>query len=333
MTRFLPLLVPAFALLAACSGKDPTTDDSDSSGNLDSDTQHLDDTGSCATAVLETEPVDGTGDVYYHDTITVTFDGDGGAAVFTLLDAAGTPVPVSATWTDGNVQAVLTAELAPLTTYTLTTEICGTPSSMSFTTSELGTALTVDPASLVGSTYMFRLSDASITEPAFLDIVANAYLTVPILIGVDQSDAETIDLLGGLGYEDGSTYAQEPGLPTWDFPVADFTAQPFFAAASPLVTIMYGTTPIPINNFTLEGTFSADGSMIAHGLATGTGDTRYMAPLVGKPADDYGAMCDFAAAAGVYCIACPDGEPYCLYIVAENINATKVDGLTMETIP
>lgn len=333
MLRFSSLIVPALVLipLSACNGKDTGTDDSDSSA-LDSDSQVIDDTGSCLVGVIETEPAAGATDVYYHDTLTVSFDGDGASAVFTLLDGAGTDVPVTATWTDGNVQAMLTAELGPSTTYTLTTDLCGAAWSVSFTTSDLGTPLTIDPTALVGSTYVFRLSDADITEPAFLGIIAGTYLTVPILMGVDAADASSIDLLGGLGYETGSTFVQEPGLPTWDFPAADFTGQPYFAAASPLITIMYGPTPIPITDFTLSGTFTADGSAIEQGFATGIGDSRYMAELVGKPADDYGAVCDLAAAAGVYCTDCTDGEPYCLYIVAENISATKVDGLTMEVM-
>ena len=42
---------------------------------------------------------------------------------------------------------------------------------------------------------------------------------------------------------------------------------------------------------------------------------------------------DLAAAAGVYCTECSDGEPYCLPIVAEHIEAAKVDGLTLVVVP
>lgn len=329
--RLFPL---ALFALAGCTGEAVDSTDTDPSHTGDSDSAVVDDTAGCLAGVTSTEPADGTTGVYYHDTLTVSFDGDGGDAVFTLADDAGVEVPVSATWTDGNVQAILTpAAMAPLTTYTLTTTVCGTTATSSFTTSDLGTPLTVDPSDLVGSTYVFRLSDADITEPAFLGIIAGTYLTVPILIGVDQADSETIDLIGGLGYEQDAGYVQEPGLPTWDFPVASFADQPYFEAASSLITIMYGTTPIPISDFTLSGTFRSDGSAIEHGIATGTGDSRYMAELVGKPADEYSAVCDLAASAGVVCTECPtDGEPYCLYIVAESINATKVDGLTMDAI-
>ena len=55
----------------------------------------------------------------------------------------------------------------------------------------------------------------------------------------------------------------------------------------------------------------------------------YMGELVGRTAKDYSAVCDIAAGAGVKCVPCSDGEPYCLYIVAEEITATQEDGLVL----
>ncbi len=329
MIRSLPLL-----LLAACTGDEPGDSDKTPADSDSADT----DPGPCTTQVLSFEPANGTTEVYYQSTLVVSFDGDGGSAVFTLTDEAGADVPVSAVFTDGNVQAELTATLGPLTTYTLTVDLCGATTTSSFTTSELGSELTLDPADLVGMTYVFRISDAEITEPAFLDVLAATYLTVPILISVADANETSIDLFGGLGCETGdidcptgdSEYVQYD-LPSWDFPVADFTTQPYFLTESPLVTIQYGDLPIPIENFTLAGTFAADGSAIEEGYATGIGDTRYMGELVGKP-DEPGAVCDLASSAGVYCTDCSDGEPYCMYIVAEHITASLVDGLTMVEI-
>ena len=332
MTRSAPFLTSFLMILTAC-GTDKASTNDDSSIGHDSETGDSN-VGPCTTQVMSVEPADGAADVYYHHTITVSFDGDGGSAEFSLLDASGVDVPVTATFTEGNVQAVLTADLEPVTAYTLTTSVCGSEASSSFTTNALGSPLDMDPADLIGATYEFRLSDADITEPAFLDLIAGTYLTVPILIGVDSADSTSIDMLGGLGYETTDSYAQDTTLPSWDFPVADFTTQPFFHAQSPLITIMYGTTAIPIEQFNLSGTFAADGSAIEEGYVTGIGDSRYMATLVGKPADDLSAVCDLAASLGVNCTECADGEPYCLYIVAENITAERIDGLTLtEVLP
>lgn len=328
MSRFLALAALA---LTACTGKSDEPPVDDTSAGHDS----VDDTSvePCTATVLSVEPADGATDVYYHDTVVVSFDGDGSTAAFTLTAADGTDAPVSAAYTEGGVQAELTATLAPSTAYTLTTELCGATSTSTFTTSSLGTPLEMDPSALVGATYMFRLSDADITEPAFLDLIAGTYLTVPILLTVQEADSASIHLIGGLGDDSAGEVTQIPDLPTWDFPSADFTAQPYFHAESELVTIMYGDTPIPIEQFNLSGTFAADGSTISAGRATGVGDTRYMASLVGKPDDDLAAICDLAAAAGVYCTECSDGEPYCLPIVAEHIEAAKVDGLTLVVVP
>lgn len=336
MPRLSILALAPFALLALAGC--PTAKTGDDTAPIDTDVTDdsnpvVDDTAACTTAMTEVEPADGTADVYYRGTITVSFDGDGGSASFHLVDSTGTDVPFTTTYTDGNVQAVLTPDdaLTPLTDYLLDTVICGVTTTTHFTTSELGTPLASDVSSLLGSTYMFRLSDSDITEPAFLDLISGTYLTVPILLGVDTVDATSIHMIGGLGDESG-TEIKQSNLPTWDFPEADFTTQPYFHATSPLITIMYGDVPIPISDFNISGTFTPDGTSIQEGYATGTGDSRYMAELVGKPADDYSAVCDLAASMGVVCTACSDGEPYCLYIVAENITATKVDGMTLTVI-
>lgn len=324
MYRLL-VLIP----LLGCTGKDTDTVET---GDSSTDTA-VDDTGPepCVTTVIDIEPVDGDSAVYYREPLLVSFEGDGAAAVFTLTGPEG-EVPVIATFGDGNVQASLSAELAALTQYTLAVTICDVVTTSTFSTSSLGTALEFDPAELVGDTFQFSLADATITEPAFLEIVAGSQLTQPILIGVTAASSTAIDLVGGLGEAVDGTYEQLEGLPTWDFPEADFSEQPYFEAESDLVTILYGETPIPIEQFALSGTFTSDGSVMAEGRATGFGDTRYMADLVNRPAEDYGAVCEIAAAAGIYCTECSDGEPYCLYIVAENIQAALVPDLTMEVV-
>lgn len=322
----------ALLMLTGC----PDAKSSDDTGPID--TNVLDDTANdtsaeCTTTIGSIEPADGATDVYYRDSMIVNFEGDGGSATLSLADSSGVPVPVTATFTSGNVQAIVVPDspLTPLTGYQLSATVCDVDTTSTFTTSELGTPLDEDTLTLLGKTFSFRLSDSDITEPAFLNLIAGTYLTVPILLGVESVDSAQIHMIGGLGDDSGATIKQE-SLPTWDFPSADFTTQPFFHAESPLITIMYGDVPIPIADFNISGTFNRTGTTIEEGHATGIGDSRYMSELVGKPADDYGAVCDLAAAAGVVCTACADGEPYCLYIVAENIIASEVEGLTMAVI-
>lgn len=335
MNPRLLVLLAGLGALGACEGDkgDPNdTDDPIGDDTADPDTD-TDTDVPCEASFYSVDPVDGAGDVYYRAPIVVSFEGDAGSATFSLTDAGGADVAFDAAWSDGNVQATLTTVLAAETTYTLTVDVCGVTTTTTFTTSSLGKPLEVDPASLVGNTYVWRLSDADITEPSFLDFVANTYLTVPLLITVTAADDTTIDLLGGLGYlEDDGSYTQQMGEETWDFPSGDFAAQPYFEAYAELITITYSGTPIPIEQFHLSGTFTADGTRIEKGVGSGLGDSRYMGPLLGLPEDDLGAICEIAAEAGVECEPCADGEPYCIYIVAEEISAVVEEGLVLEPV-
>jgi len=324
----LPL---ALIALVACNK------DKDDTGPEDSTTPVTDDTGGttgvdCETTVSSLTPVEGDTDVYYRGMLAASFEGDGAATVFTVTDASGAEVALSDfTWSDGNVQVWFRADLAPSTSYTLSAEVCGVSSSSAFTTNEVGTPLTEGNSSLSGRTYVTRLSEATIVDPAVLDPLLGQYLTVPLLFEVTTADEATIDLLGALGYqEDDGSYTQYD-LPTWDFPAGDFTDSPYFNAEAEAIVIMYGDIPIPIEDFTLEGSFSADGSEIRYGRATGLGDSRYLGELVNQPGVE-SAVCELAEAMGVYCQPCSDGEPYCLWIVAEDIECDYVPGLDLVEI-
>jgi hypothetical protein len=318
--------------LAACDsdGVKPDT----GSGDTDTDSATDTDSGSteCAVTVTGSSPENGEAGVYYRQTLTVNFDGDAVAAdaSVSVLDEAGVLQPVQLEWSEGNVQALAYVVLEANSAYTLSVDVCETNTSVGFMTSSVGTPLSIDPSELMGRTYSFRISDATITEPAFLNVVADSYLTVPILLGVVSASDTEVDFLGALGEQDDfGAYTQYPDIPTWDFPPASFAEAPYFEAASEGIVIMYGDVPIPIEDFTLSGTFSSDGARIEEGHVTGLGDTRYLGELmVGR--DDPNAACDIAEAAGVACEPCNDGEPYCMFIVAEDITATYQAGLTLE---
>jgi hypothetical protein len=333
MNRFLLL---ALALAACDKDKDTATDGDDTSVGTDTDTAtdntdtDTDTELNCAAVVLSTEPANGATAVYYRDPVVVSFDGDGSAAVITVMDAGGSGATLETAWSEGDVQASLSGVLLPATVYTISVDVCGVVTASTFTTSSLGSPLAIPASDLLGRAYVWRLSDATITEPAFLDFVASSYLTVPLLIGVTASDDTSIDLLGGVGYhENDGAYTQVDGEETWDFPAGDFADQPYFEAYSDYITVSYNGIPIPIEQFHLSGTFTADGTAIQKGVGSGFGDSRYMGPLLMQPADAYDAVCNIAAKAGVSCVPCSDGEPYCIYIVAEDITAEWEEGLTI----
>lgn len=333
----------AFAL-AGCekedTGKDSTGDtevvtdseDTGETGDTNVDTQETDTVEPCTIAVLEMSPTDGTTEVYYRDPMSVLFDADGSAATFLIADTEGNTIEPTPVWGDGNLRVELAATLAPSTTYTLTASICGVDSTTSFTTSMLGTPLIFPPEDLVGAVYMFRISDATITEPAVLDLLGDSYLTSPLLFEVEQADATSITLLGALGEASGTSFAQVAGASTWPFPPGDFSSSPTFYAEADAIYITYEDIEIPIEHFTLRGTFTYDGAAIEQGYTTGFLDTAELGPLFGL-SDDPGALCEFADSFGIECIPCDDGEVTCVAVIGEDIRATYQEGVDVVAVP
>lgn len=300
---------------------DTETTETDSETTESGTDTETDSTVPCTVAVSEVSPEDGDTEVYYRGELVVSFDGDASAASFSLVDGAGAAIEPEVSWSEGNVQATLVAELEASTDYTLTVSICGADTAVGFTTSALGTPLTEDPAQLVGRVYAFALADATFTDPAVLEAFDDAFLTAPLLFEVVAADAASITLLGALGgITDDGEYVQITDEEEWAFPAADFADAPTFVASTDLITIQYDGVDIPIENFALGGTFQADASSIEMGFTTGLVDTKDIGPLMSLPDEDY-AVCDYAATFGVYCTACSDGEETCLSIVGEEISA------------
>ncbi len=336
-------------LLGACANDKDATEGDDTAVGSD-DTGDTDDTDvACLTVVTGVysagpydppaddpdappPPLDGSTDVYYRDPIEVNFEGSGASAGMSLVDAGGAAVAFETEWATGNVQALLSTVLAADTTYTLAVDVCGVTTTSTFTTSSLGAPLVGSPADLVGRAFVWRLSDATITEPSALGFLASTYLNLPLLLAVTDASETAIDLLGGIAIlEDDGSYVQS-SAPTWDFPAGSFEEAPYFEAFADSIELNYLGTPIPIERFSLSGTFTADGTAIERGVGSGFGDTRYMAPLLNRPAEELGAVCEIAAAAGATCVPCIDGGPYCLYIVAEEITGVWEEGLAMTPI-
>ncbi len=334
MTR--TILLPLALLALGCNpdtDKDEgdTTDTDLDTDSGDTDSGDTDDTNvACETTVSSVSVEDGAVDVYYRGSITVSFDGDAASdgATFTLVDATGAAVPFQTTWAEGNVMATLDMVGTPASAHTLSVSLCDVMTVVGFTTSGTGSPLTIDPAELVGDTFVFSFAQSTIVDPPFLDLLKGRFLTAPILLGVTSVDATNIDILGGLGTLNDRGEYRQLNLPTWDFPVADFAGQPYFQASTDVITIMYGDVAIPVHDFAFSGTFRADGSAIEEATAGGFCDTRYMGPALGQP-DNPNAVCDFAEAAGIPCLPCADGEVYCVNVWAVDITAELVDGLTL----
>ena len=224
----------------------------------------------------------------------------------------------------------LSQPLAPSTTYSASLTYCTGTVELSFTTSALGTAIP-DASTLQGRTYLLNLADARITEPPGIGALLSSELDgVSIYTGITDVTATTITVIGGLGREDAATPTQEYCDPTIDFPVADFTASPHFEISGDGATpITVAGTTVYIENLNISGDFASDLSYFGGGVLAGTIDTR---PLDFEFGDEVGFICDTAAALGVVCAPCGDGEPFCLSLVADSIDAQLVADLELVVI-
>jgi len=339
----LPALVLAAAAGTACKDKGGTTDDSGlgDGGGTDGGGDGGGDTGTttCTVAVTATTPTDGTTAWYWRDDLQVTLDGATDDVVFSLTDSGGSLIPTTFSTSEGGLVYTITpvSGMTGMETYTLTTQVCGETSAISFETDEYGTPLAMDATSLVGNTYFFDLPGATFVQPAGVGALLSTFLDVPILVGITAADNTMIDLLGAQATRDSSdAWIQDLAQLTWDFPAASFTDAPYFSATAAEITIGYAyggdIYDIPVYDFEIRGTLSSDGLKIGGGQALGQGDTRNMGPLLGGAADDPTAVCDLLSGVGLVCEKCPDGVQACLTLEAHFSDAPLLDGVILSPV-
>ncbi|MDP2316214.1 MAG: Ig-like domain-containing protein [Pseudomonadota bacterium] len=310
--RLLPFALPLVTLLA-CSGDSAK-----------------DDTGpapACAVTLEETVPVDAATDAYYR-----------GAVEFPLSDPdplATVSASFAGTLTRSEDGTVLSytpdAPLTPNTAYTATLESCAGSTEIAFTTSGLGTAL-ADPAALIGRTWSFDLAAARLVSPEGMNLVLSSVPQQPLLIGVTAVDADTLDIIEGSSLVvDGEPLTQEYCFATTDLPGAEFAESPYFHLSAAAATVAVGGAPVTVSDLVITGTFSVDGTFIGGGTLSGILDTRNMGVLVGDEGNP-SAACDLMVSAGIRCGDCPDGERYCLDLLADQITAPEVAGFTVTPV-
>ncbi len=319
----------ALTALFACDTPIDTAD-SDTSGAID-DT--ADTAEACEVHLIGVTPTDGALGVYYRDPVYLSFDGDAATAVFEVRDPQGVAATLAAEWGPGNTLVTLSGVLTPSTEYTVHVELCGVQTDTHFTTSALGTPLTISPDALIGRTFSFALRDAEITEPPALEILGDASLTTPLGFMVQDADDTVLELLGGVLEYTETDLVQMTNAETWDFPSADFTESPYFHTAIDELTIVYRTETIPKTDirlyaFEFDGLFSPDGTAIENGRVEALVDTRTLGPLLNLP-DAVDSVCVYAEPFAIECIPCPDAEPYCIFMIGEDITAPWVEGLEL----
>jgi hypothetical protein len=289
-----------------------------------------DDTGACADLVTAVD-AEGAADWYWRAGPRVTTSSERHEAYDArLIDPIGVEAGSTLAWDGLGFSVVPEEPLAPLTAYTLEVTDCLGAHTYGFSTSDLGLPLQEGPSALVNRTFAVDLRDATWVEPAGFGALLSLYFDTPILLGVEWADSRTLDLLGAQGFYSGSDIYQSSD-PTWDYPLASFEGQPYFEAASDQVDIDISGAATSIYGFELEGTFAADGERFGGGTVSGLGDTRYLGPLINL-GDDPNAICGVAADMGATCVDCPDGQPYCLFLAAEDVVGVRVPGLVLDRV-
>lgn len=323
----------ALLLLSACKGRDGDSD-TDTSGPADTD--DTDPPEVCVGSVLTTAPTAGTLDWYWRDAPHIGVSSDQQTAyTVRLLTASGSEVPHEIVWDEAALAMAVEQNqpLEPSSDYTLEIDACGVLTEIPFTTSAYGETLVGGPESMLDRTWAVNLSDATWIEPAGFGAILSLYFDRPLLLGTQSADGSTIDFLGAQGYydRDGNT-KQIMSQYTWEYPPAAFDESPFVRVTADVVTIKLGDAGIDLWNFALEGTFSADGSTLGGGRASGLGDTRNLGPIL-ELGEEPGAVCDLVSGMGITCIPCPDDQPYCLTLSAIDVSAPDVPGLLIEPLP
>ncbi len=325
--RALPgLLVVPF--LAGCPTSEPPAPLLDT-GWFDSD----DPPAGCGGEVLATDPAAGEASVPVHATLSATVRGPEGledVSAQILVTETGEEIPVAVTTEPDTLAVVITPQtpLRPSHAHDLFVRTCAGALRVSFVTSAFGAPLVDGPSALRGRTWALELADADWVEPAGVSGLFRANIDAPVLVGVQWADARALDLLGAQGAVDAGKVVQDPDLATWALPNADFARSPRFSAFADRVVLDILGVSVPVEGFTLEGTFSADGARIGDGALRGRLDTRDAGALL-QAGDRPDAVCNLASTVGLSCIPCADGLPFCMDADLRDLGGVEIEGIRL----
>jgi hypothetical protein len=326
MTRITWALLVA---LTGCNG-----DDVQPPALLDTGWFETADTGGgadCIHKIVDWVPEDGTQGVYWRDKPVVYTSTDVPHAYQAWLETTdGIRLETEMLWDGLSFKLQWDGQLEASTDYVLGLQDCNETRYSTFRTSPLGAPFTIDPSELSGRTFLLDLLGAEWVEPPQLAGLMQQYFTTPILLGVKFADDTRIDLLGAPGLTDDlGIVSQDKSASTWDFPITDFTTAPYLETTVDRIVLKYADTEIPVEDFLLEATFGPDGTTLGGGVLSGLGDSRNLHELLPTDNGDQNMLCELAAGLGVSCVPCADGQPYCLNLVARNLEGTLLPNLVL----
>ena len=325
-------LLTLFALSTACT----TEENKPEQGELPTDTGVEEDTGGvvdCDATVSSTPSVElPTSSWFFRDAVELTFDEVNVALNLTLTDSSGADIAVGYEWNESREIAYVIPDSGTWMgdeDYTLVADFCGTSETLTFGTSEYGTPMTDAATSLVGNTYNIDLASAEYSHPPGIGTLLSQNIDQPLLFGIETATDTSLDFIAALGmYTNTGGIDQTTGL--WFFPGADFNTSPYFEASSESLVIQYGSIDIPIFDFQVSGTFSADAQTIGMAHFEGLGDTRGIAIELTQ---DENGLCTLLAASGSDCVPCPNAtgdEAYCVFLAGDIEEVLLVPNLVLE---
>lgn len=279
-------------------------------------------TGPCSIVVEGTLPADGSAEAYYRGPFEFQLSAPDPTAVASA-SFAGT-----SSRSEDNTVVYYTpdAPLEPGQAYSVDLDYCGGSDALAFSTSALGTPLDTD---LVGRTWAFDLASARIVTPEGMAAVLNMFPAEPLLLGVVAASDTELTIIEGTGFLD--AIDQDYCAATTELPPGDFSEQPYFSVVAETAGVQVSGVPVTVRNVTITGTFAADGSEVGGGTLSSILDTRPLAPLVGGT--EPGSACEVMISLGIVCEPCPtDSEPYCVTLIADQITAPEVPGVTVAPI-
>ncbi len=325
-------LLALFALSTACT----TEEKKPEQGEVPTDTAVDEDTGGlvdCDAMMSSTPSIDlPTSSWFFRDAVELTFDEVNVALDLVLTDSSGADIAVGFEWNESREIAYVLPESGTWTgneDYTLVADFCGKTETLTFGTSEFGVPMESGAESLIGNTYNIDLASAEYSHPPGIGTLLSQNIDQPLLFGVEAATETSLDFIAALGaYTNTGGIEQTTGL--WYFPGADFTTTPYFDAYAETLNIQYGSIDIPIFDFQISGTFSADAQKIGMAHFEGLGDTRGIAVEL---TNNENGLCDLLGASGSECVPCPNAtgdEAFCVFLAGDIEEVLLVPNLQLE---
>lgn len=299
------------SLLSAC-GKD--------TGSATNDSGSGDEAPSCTTVVTSTDPVNGSMEHYYRDSVRFHLsEPDPTAQVIT--DVVG-----DTTREDGGSTIVFEprGNLSPSTEYTMGLDYCYGEPEITFTTSHYGVPLEAS-ADLGGRSYSIAFNSGEYTVGENAGELLNAVFTRPVLVQFEEISGGFVDITAAIGMPEVQPPKQDMCARTITLRQVSINELPLLSGG--VADFEFGAQGgiLRFASLTFEGTVSSDASTlggIAYDAVMGAEEIVSLLPEFGN----LDSVCDLAENLGIPCSACPnDAERQCIPMAAKGIHAAQID--------